>query len=94
MAGVGASARPEPHSRQKRRPRWLGAPQRVQRTASASPPWLESAALTFTTLATWPEGGVTTALAAGCARSDMRLPQFVQKMIPAGLSHPQLPQRI
>jgi hypothetical protein len=41
-----------------------------------------------------PDAGVTTALAAGCARSDMRLPQFVQKMIPAGLSHPQLPQRI
>lgn len=28
------------------------------------------------------------------ARSVMRFPQFVQKMIPAGLSHPQLPQRI
>jgi len=27
-------------------------------------------------------------------RSLIRFPQFVQKMIPAGLSHPQLPQRI
>ena len=38
--------------------------------------------------------GVITARAGGAARSDMRFPQFVQKMIPAGFSHPQLPQRI
>jgi hypothetical protein len=40
------------------------------------------------------EPGVTTARAGGEARSDMRFPQFVQKMIPSGLSHPQLPQRM
>jgi hypothetical protein len=38
--------------------------------------------------------GVTTARAGGEARSDMRFPQFVQNKIPAGLSHPQLPQRM
>lgn len=38
--------------------------------------------------------GVTTARSGGDARSDMRFPQFVQNMIPAGLSHPQLPQRM
>ena len=27
-------------------------------------------------------------------KAEMRFPQFVQKMIPAGLSHPQLPQRM
>jgi hypothetical protein len=42
----------------------------------------------------WAAAGVTTARAGGEARSDMRFPQFVQNMIPVGLSHPQLPQRM
>ena len=43
---------------------------------------------------TGPELGVTTAREGGRARSDMRFPQFVQNMIPVGLSHSQLPQRM
>lgn len=72
-----------PHSRQNLRPGVDAAPQRAQFAASAR----TSADATGAGLcASEPETEEP--------RSAKRFPQFVQKIIPAGLSQPQLPQRI